>query len=54
MADAPSTDPGFKFKGHPEIETLEAVQVAAPSDPLGPLARLVGDGAEAARTASSS
>lgn len=50
MAEAPSTDAGFQFKGHPEIEepaAVEGVAGVAPVDPLGPLARLVGDGAEA-------
>jgi hypothetical protein len=51
MPEAPATDPAFQFKGHPEIESPAAAEAAAagaaPIDPLGPLARLVGDGAEA-------
>jgi len=50
MAEAPTTDPEFQFKGHPEIAAAPVAEVAgasAPVDPLGPLARLVGDGQEA-------
>ncbi len=50
MTDAARTDPGFEFKGHPEIE-MPAPEAAAalvpPIDPLGPLERLVGGGDEA-------
>jgi hypothetical protein len=51
MTQAPSTGPAFQFKGHPEIESAQVAEAAAsgvaPTDPLGPLARLVGDGREA-------
>lgn len=48
MTETARTDPDFRFKGHPEIESPpEAAQLDQPADPLGPLARLVGDGAEA-------
>ena len=51
MTQAPSTDPAFQFKGHPEVEPTQVAEAAAlggaPTDPLGPLARLVGDGEEA-------
>ncbi|MFZ2050387.1 MAG: heme-binding protein [Solirubrobacteraceae bacterium] len=44
MTDAPQTDPGFQFVGHPQIAAPPAQQLP---DPLGPLARLVGDAKEA-------
>ena len=50
MTEAPTTDAEFQFKGHPEIEAPAAAESAAtagPVDPLGPLARLVGDDTEA-------
>jgi hypothetical protein len=48
MTDTARTDPDFQFKGHPEIEAQEAAQpLELLPDPLGPLARLVGDGEEA-------
>jgi hypothetical protein len=48
MTQAARTDPAFQFKGHPEIEAPAAAEpLEALPDPLGPLARLVGDGDEA-------
>ena len=50
MTETARTDPEFTFTGHPEIaETAEAhdATAAQQADPLGPLARLVGDGEEA-------
>jgi hypothetical protein len=48
MTETARTDPDFQFKGHPEIEAPAAAgSLEALPDPLGPLARLVGDGDEA-------
>jgi hypothetical protein len=50
MTETARTDPEFTFSGHPEIEEAEAPGAPAEAqqaDPLGPLARLVGDGEEA-------
>jgi hypothetical protein len=48
MTETARTDPEFTFTGHPEIAAAAAGDAAAQqADPLGPLARLVGDGEEA-------
>jgi hypothetical protein len=46
MPEVARTDPEFAFTGHPQVHA-ELAQAGGPQDPLGPLARLVGDGDEA-------
>jgi hypothetical protein len=49
MTESARTDPEFTFTGHPAVAEAAAPEAAAAqqADPLGPLARLVGDGEEA-------